>query len=1494
MVDPGRSADLAVVLSALELQELKLLSWGAHHGRFSEDELRDCVADHARGDSADDLIDALFEHGLLFAVPGGGYRTRMAETVRVLATLRQVFATRPWWQSPELVLDYRILHRPRRQPIRDHDQDELVATASVYSDQATRALKTICPDSLSGFQMRSSEAIQSGLQRTSDVGVVVSAGTGSGKTLAFYLPAITWIVDSISDDPRPFVRTLAIYPRNELLKDQLKTALRHSLDIASSGDVHLRPLRLGAWFGAVPRNAYWVKQGWSGWEQTGKGASTSWRCPYLDCPQCDEHLVWRLTDVLKGKEQLHCESASCSFALGDDRISLTREAAIRRPPDVMFTTTESLNRQLASPDTHAAFGLGGTVGARIVLLDEVHTYGGITGAQNAFFLRRLRNALGHRPIVWVGLSATLLRARDFFAEFAGLDTEDVVVTEPLASELEEAGAEYLLALRHNPASITGPLSATIQAAMALQRCLDAPASHRSDPFTPTPLNSGGLFGTRTFVFTDKLDVTNRLYWDLLDAEGWWDERKPRRNRVPSSLAHTRSASQQRLKAAVRDPKEARLEEGQWWWMSEALGHGLDADRQLAVGRTSSQDQGVSDADVIVATATLEVGYDDDSVGAVLQHKAPHDAARFLQRKGRAGRNMDMRPWTVVVLSDWGRDRFAWQAYDQLFDPQLEATRLPTGNRYVRRMQAVYATLDWLGTHVRLSRPDRNAWADLAGPADIVERNSDRALRRKERQDLAERLLAEVLDGGPARGRLTAHLERSLQLSPDEVDTLLWSPPRALMLAVIPTAHRRLAQQWAGEVPHADDQRVRSRSPLPEYIAGNLFEDLLTPEVTLTLPDARLDESDAHREALPAFRVLREFLPGNVSRHFGIRSFDRRHWVPLPPLIDGRGRIADVSSYAGEFLRTLDGPGGTISIFRPTNVKLERPPDAIFDSTSSGPLWEAHLEALGSGALIEMPSSWRSLLPGLRFHLHADGDGVRVCRYTRRAVGMYRSKTEQEFISVQFNSLADDLEGVGMGAEFEADSVLLQVTVPAPEDVPTPTERTHRLTEVVLGDPELAYLNWTTRTSLASALLLEIVDSGGPDHVLNKTDHALSNSLTAALVRLGLLKVDQSHGEAPLDASEDEARDLGDLVRQEAVLARLRSAAIAAGLDDRDSQWLSWHRLRTGSAAAAVFVDAVSQLVPSFDPADITIDLDPAADPTGDTIDIWVTEQSPGGNGLIEAVHAAVVASSAELRKLLSMAAAPSDLESLDTELKFLLSEANPLVMEAIDSLRSSWEQGHEAASIAVETVRRHWLAATQTDLSRTAISFISTRLGAPGAPSELGPLMARLLARWEEIEARTAFAIDARTFGAICDTDTSLDELLGRNFTDPQRRARFVSGLFWPRGLDVSAGAQVPGGAFGHLPIPALDLLRGSIPPPWPVMPCGSTEIDPEVLATGLAEHGALTLRFQDAGTARTAILKAIEHPLEVGSLFVYPRIVSVTTAAKSVDVVVAAAELDI
>ena len=251
------------------------------------------------------------------------------------------------------------------------------------------------------------------------------------------------------------------------------------------------------------------------------------------------------------------------------------------------------------------------------------------------------------------------------------------------------------------------------------------------------------FGSRTFVFTDDLDVKHRLYDNLLDAEAYAANRRPDPARRP--LAALRESGQ-------ADDVE-REREGQRWQMAEEYRNTLSS--RLVIGRTTSRDPGVDGtADVVVATSALEVGFNDPSVGTVIQHKAPRSAASFLQRRGRAGRPQGMRPLTVMVLSDYGRDRVAFQSYEHLFDPMVETASLPIRNLYVLRMQAVYATLEWIAMLAPLGTAGW-AWRSLAGPS---EKPADAAFRVRAK-DVLRRLMTFEQSTVEA---LRAHLQKALR------------------------------------------------------------------------------------------------------------------------------------------------------------------------------------------------------------------------------------------------------------------------------------------------------------------------------------------------------------------------------------------------------------------------------------------------------------------------------------------------------------------------------------------------------------------------------------------------------------------------------------------------------------------------------------------------------------------------------------------------------------
>lgn len=798
-------------LSVLEEREARLLAWGFVDGAFDPAELEDLAEEYVlKHDetgtlTGTDLTRSLRDRALLLDVEDGGarrHRTRMAETVRLAARLRQLFPKHReagWTRAPTLVADYRILTRPRAYPRRDILVNAALSELDAAGAPPARgaALRALLEGRgarefrVSRFQVDAAREILAGLDARRAGGTIVGAGTGSGKTLAFYLPALSHVVGARG---RPGTRVLAIYPRIELLRDQLVEAFREARRLDGVGEPGAT-IRLGALYGSTPWNAARALQMW-------RPRGEDRVCPYFLCPFCgDGTLVWPRADLDAGRERLSC--TTCASAVEDSQLALTREAMHKAPPDVLFTTTEMLNRTLMDGRLRHVIGVGPRASPiDLVLLDEVHTYEGTTGAHVAGVLRRWRHAR-RQPVHFVGLSATLREAAAFFASLTGLATHQVTAVEPREADLEYEGREYSLALRSDPHSGASVLSTTIQTAMLMQRALDPLRGGASD----------GAAGQRLFAFTDDLDVTNRLFFDLLDAEGlnsWGQPEKP-------SLAA--------LRAPVGADLAARRAGGQTWEGLERIGHTLDEHEHMRIGRTTSQDADVDrGANAIVATASLEVGFNDPLVGAVLQHKTPHDAAAFLQRKGRAGRTRGMRPWTLAVLSDFGRDRLTYQSYERLFDPELAPRALPVANPAVVRMQAVFATLDWLAGRMG---SDARVWLLLQRPSS----NGEWAQRNREAQNRVADLLSEVVGDPAARAELATHLERALGIDAAAVEELLWEPPRPLLTTALPTAIRRLRTDWRHLALGPRRDHIGD-GPLPEFVVSRLFGDLALPEIVV--------------------------------------------------------------------------------------------------------------------------------------------------------------------------------------------------------------------------------------------------------------------------------------------------------------------------------------------------------------------------------------------------------------------------------------------------------------------------------------------------------------------------------------------------------------------------------------------------------------------------------------------------------------------------------------
>ena len=268
-------------LNRLERDEVALLGWGLVDGFFTDTELEQraeaFLAARTPVDptfsSGWELVEALLDTRLLWRLSNSErYRTRMGEAIRLFARLRQIFPdaqNAAWRSAANLVADYRLVVRPRSYPCRDLAPSEAIsvvrqsADLSPVGEAVLRALVfdgTANERRLAGFQVRATARVLRSTDFDRALGTIVCAGTGSGKTLAFYLPAYAALATRLSSEH--WTKCLAIYPRNELLKDQLREALTNARRIAPAlAESGRRKFVIAALYGDVPRSAADITQG---------------------------------------------------------------------------------------------------------------------------------------------------------------------------------------------------------------------------------------------------------------------------------------------------------------------------------------------------------------------------------------------------------------------------------------------------------------------------------------------------------------------------------------------------------------------------------------------------------------------------------------------------------------------------------------------------------------------------------------------------------------------------------------------------------------------------------------------------------------------------------------------------------------------------------------------------------------------------------------------------------------------------------------------------------------------------------------------------------------------------------------------------------------------------------------------------------------------------------------------------------------------------------
>ena len=294
-----------------------------------------------------------------------------------------------------------------------------------------------------------------------------------------------------------------------------------------------------------------------------------------------------------------------------------RQKMVRRPPEILITTPESLNLLLTSEGGRSMLG-----GLETVILDEIHAVAGTKrGTHLITAVERLTLLSGE--FQRVALSATV-RPLDVIAGFVG------------GFEVEEAGQLQGEGWRYTRRPVRTVVS---EAEKVYDLRVEFPAS--VDPDAPDPL-----------------EQPEASVWDLVVPEL---KRTIHGNRSTLVFANSRRLTE-KLTRMVNVDEEADLAYSHHGSLSREV-------RQVVEERLKR-----GELPAIVATSSLELGIDVGALDRVVMVESPRSIASAIQRVGRAGHRVgEVSRGTLLPI--YGRDFLdAAVVTRAVLDREIEETR----------------------------------------------------------------------------------------------------------------------------------------------------------------------------------------------------------------------------------------------------------------------------------------------------------------------------------------------------------------------------------------------------------------------------------------------------------------------------------------------------------------------------------------------------------------------------------------------------------------------------------------------------------------------------------------------------------------------------------------------------------------------------------------------------------------------------------------------------
>lgn len=968
----GDEANILAVLEGIEASQINLGIYSTH---VSLKDLYQAVQKEGLSlskDTVETSLHMLIKLGEVIQWRTDSFRTRIAETVRVLRLARQrIWTQKDITDAPLLVEDIRVEFRQRFRPNRKAVPITEALPNEVPADIAQAFREAIGFETVSKFQEEAIKQVFSHVRQgnPSNEAFIIAGDTGAGKTEAFFFPIL---LDIASEPPdlrqRQGVRAVLVYPRIRLARNQLGRLLRYTGRFLKAGGSRIT---FGIQNGDVPNNQKNISQ--KKWEVKEVAGEKWYRVELLEtCVECTTGHYWVAENdpgIDSGCPRLSCDH--CSHTI--DTLHMTQAALEHNAPDVLIITDVSFSQWLAREKYSHLWGLWEgdviTETPRFLVLDEVHLYEQLKGAHIARLIKRFqaRVQLAYRQLgkthqypVIISVSATLHDERRFLSKLLDIDPQDpqytgrlqVIKPDKDALEKTEGRERYIFiyprsispTLR-NPKYRVNDQAAAIQIVMTAMHNLKTDVEWRGLAFFDS-INDLRQFrhnydADRVFERNDADPSAKEI--PPANQDQLWRIRTDRQKTEKGRLVRTTNKCHSTCEELLRN---ASLDEcplfrtGDCWVFAKVYGWNqpLRVANSVYAGASSELDE----QDLIPTSPSLEVGYDDDAIQLIYQHKAPSSAASFIQRRGRAGRNPDDSPVIITLLWPYRRDdAFYFIHPEMLYDPAFDDVPLNAGNFNVQRTHSLLAFFDLLACLRRQNIDDIRddprvpdftvaGWHDFSPGDELIQsftwladpkRPDQQRLVIKHRETkeviwisgkpIEQKMVREeqgkliirgwlAIDKGlttqilrPSWDRLTQNELFSKYLSLSDIASRPFQNHRSypFLIPYGATQPNQLLRRFGNKTWHSNNSKSEWANWLKTY--HDIDWMLQGSEEATTLiahyPDPGRNSSEPTSKAEEHLKVeertvevtfgLSELLPGNVS--YRLRDPQTIHWTPIP-------------------------------------------------------------------------------------------------------------------------------------------------------------------------------------------------------------------------------------------------------------------------------------------------------------------------------------------------------------------------------------------------------------------------------------------------------------------------------------------------------------------------------------------------------------------------------------------------------------------------------------